>query len=99
MTPISMALTCRVEEPSTASKPDISPSLDRRVFRILRQIVGDLEPRRLTADEDVACRPHRWIVVKNGLPINVYATAICKVVGPSPSSVVRRMSRISLVSL
>ena len=37
----------------------------RRVFRILRQIVGDLEPRRLAADEDVACRPHRWIV-ENG---------------------------------
>src|SRR5262249_44761588 len=37
----------------------------RRVFRILRQIVGDLEPRRLAADEDVACRPHPWIV-ENG---------------------------------
>jgi FixJ family two-component response regulator len=33
------------------------------------------------------------------LPINFYATAICRVVGPSPSSVVRRMSRTSLVSL
>jgi hypothetical protein len=33
------------------------------------------------------------------LPISHYATAICKVVGPSPSSVVRRMSRTSLVSL
>src|SRR5262245_16372813 len=32
-------------------------------------------------------------------PINFYATAICRVVGPSPSSVVRRMSRTSLVSL
>ena len=31
----------------------------------MRQIVGDLEPRRLAADEDVACRPHRWIV-QNG---------------------------------
>src|SRR5215813_13833333 len=29
----------------------------------------------------------------------VYATAICRVAGPSPSSVVRRMSRTSLVSL
>src|ERR1700746_3494682 len=45
---------------------DCMRSFWRRVFRILRQIIGDLEPRRLIADEDVACWPHRWIVVKNG---------------------------------
>src|SRR5262249_12414862 len=37
----------------------------RRIFRILRQIVGDVEPRRLAAHEDVAYRPDRWIV-ENG---------------------------------
>src|ERR1700739_1952956 len=30
-----------------------------------RQVVGDLEPRRLAADEDVAGRPHRRII-ENG---------------------------------
>src|SRR5262249_44624560 len=37
----------------------------RRVFRVLGQIIGDLEPRRLAADEDVACWSHRWII-ENG---------------------------------
>jgi hypothetical protein len=32
-------------------------------------------------------------------PLACYATADCATVGPSPSSVVRRMSRTSLVSL
>jgi hypothetical protein len=32
-------------------------------------------------------------------PLRSYATADCTTVGPSPSSVVRRMSRTSLVSL
>lgn len=31
----------------------------------MRQIVGDLEPWCLAADEDMACRSHRWIV-ENG---------------------------------
>jgi hypothetical protein len=38
-------------------------------------------------------------LVSNEPANNLYATAICRVVGPSPSSVVRRMSRTSLVSL
>src|SRR4249919_2550821 len=32
---------------------------------MLRQIVGDVEPRRLAAHEGVACRPDRWII-ENG---------------------------------
>jgi hypothetical protein len=36
--------------------------LERRVFRILRQIVGDVEPRRLAGDEAVQRRPRRRIV-------------------------------------
>jgi hypothetical protein len=51
---------------NSGSSPTVILSSRRRVFRILRQIVGDLEPRRFTADEDVACWPHRWIVIKNG---------------------------------
>src|SRR5580704_1319709 len=43
---------------STARATD----LDRRIFRILRQIVGDLEPRRLAGDEAVQRRPQRRIV-------------------------------------
>jgi hypothetical protein len=43
----------------------IRSSVCWRVFRVLRQVIGDLEPRRLAADEDVACWPHRWII-ENG---------------------------------
>src|SRR5579862_2584494 len=34
----------------------------RRIFRILRQVVRDLEPRRLAGDEAVQLRPRRRIV-------------------------------------
>jgi hypothetical protein len=37
-------------------------STRRRIFRIARQVVGDLEPRRLAADEDMALRPRRRVV-------------------------------------
>jgi len=33
-----------------------------RIFRVLRQVVGNLEPRRFAADEAVQLRPHRRIV-------------------------------------
>jgi hypothetical protein len=36
--------------------------LDRRIFRILRQVVGNPEPRRLAGDEAVQRWPHRRIV-------------------------------------
>ena len=37
-------------------------SVRRRIFRMARQIVGDLEPRRLAADEDMTFRPRRRIL-------------------------------------
>ena len=37
-------------------------SAGRRIVRILRQVVGDLEPRRLAGDEAVQRRPRRRIV-------------------------------------
>ena len=43
---------------------------------------------------DAAARPARALALPD-----LYATADCATVGPSPSSVVRRMSRTSLVSL
>src|SRR6516164_6059442 len=38
-------------------------SSGRRVLRVLRQLVGDLEPRRLAADKDVTGGAHARVVV------------------------------------
>src|SRR6185295_3502330 len=41
---------------------EIIGGLGRRVLLELGQVVGDLEPRRLGADEDVLRRPHAGLV-------------------------------------
>ena len=33
-------------------------------LRVLRQIIGDVEPRRLVRDEDMKLRFHAWIIVE-----------------------------------
>jgi len=57
--------TSRASTRCAATFTDDDRSRRCRVFRLLRQIIGDLEPRHLAADEDVACWPH-WRIIQDG---------------------------------
>jgi hypothetical protein len=43
----------------------LAPRRSSRKFFVLRQIVGNLKPRCLATDEDMALGPHLWIVIED----------------------------------
>src|SRR5262249_31247499 len=56
VTPISVALTCRVEEPSTASKPDLRTAARTRVS-LFDHLVGERQQIRRDGEPKRLCRP------------------------------------------